>query len=221
MEENWLNPEYVHYYNDQYKTSSAEFRSYLDILNVDENDSLVDFGCGCGDFLLVASTVTSRVLGIDVSEVQTALASKKLARVPNAEVVCSELTDFQPGKRRFTKGFSRKVLHHLTDQEKHDFLQNVAPAFCSGGVFYIEDGIFFDFERADMTKNWSKLLAEAASYYGDKWDEKKHDIMHSFRDEFPTGIQYWTKCFNDAGFEVVQTMPKCSFYGGLYAVKRG
>lgn len=219
MEENWSNDEYVAYYNKNYTTETEEFRKCLKLLNVGRSDSLIDFGCGNGDFLAEAAPIASFVCGIDLSPLQIRLAEEKLSGQSNAELVCTTFTGFTPGERRFTRGFSRKALHHLTDPEKAVFIKNIAPAFVSGSLLYIEDGIFFEFEREDLQANWDTLLRQAAEYYGKSWEAKKHDLMNSFLNEHPCGIGCWEKCLNDCDFKIIEKMPKSSFYGGIMARK--
>ena len=220
MEENWLNDEYVAYYNKNYATEADYFRQCLDLLQINSSDTLIDFGCGNGEFLGLAAPKAKKVYGLDLSQLQIKLTSQNLSCHPNAELICSSFTDYKPQADIFTKGFSRKALHHLTDNEKAIFAQNIGPAFKSGALLYIEDGIFFEFERPELMDNWEKLKEQAAQYYGAAWQAKEHDVMNSFLNEFPCGVKYWQSCLEKAGFRLIKVMPKCSFYGGIMLQKR-
>lgn len=219
MEGDWNDEKYSAHYNSLYRTPAGEFRSCIELLKLSPGDSIIDVGCGDGDFLLLASGIAASALGVDVSEAQVALARAKLAGKPGTEVVHSSFQDFAPGPRTFTKGFSRKALHHLTDPEKETFFMKLSPAFKPGAVFLLEDGMYFNFGRQDLEKNWDLLLADAAAFYGASWEAKKKDLVHSFREEFATGADEWTRIFAKAGFKVAARMPKNSFYGTLLAVK--
>jgi len=220
MDGNWNDEKYSEHYNRLYATTAEEFGSCLKLLRLSAEDSIIDIGCGNGDFLLLASGIARTALGVDISEDQVAQARKKLAGRPGAEVVLSSFLDFRPGGRFFSKGFSRKALHHLKDPEKETFLMNIAPAFRQGAVFLLEDGIYFEFSRSELDRNWDRLMADAAAYYGDSWEMKKKDLIHSFREEFAASADEWTRIFDKAGFSVTDRMPKNSFYGTLIAVKR-
>jgi len=150
---------------------------------------------------------------------QTELARKKLSDAGNVEIITAAFLNFDPGGRKFTKGFSRKALHHLTNTEKETFLLRISGAFEKNALFLLEDGIFFDFPRTDIEKNMPALLKDAERYYGSSWEQKKKDIIHSFTQEFPAGASEWTEFFAKAGFKVIKRIPKCSFYGTLMAVK--
>ena len=220
VEENWLNDEYAAYYNANYVTCAEEFKADLELLQINSSDTLIDFGCGNGELLNLAAPLASEVYGLDISAYQIGLATKNLAHHNNVCLITSSFTDYHPGQSLFSKGFSRKSLHHLTDAEKLTFTLNVGPAFKSGALLYIEDGIFFEFERRDLEKNWDILLEQAAAYYGTTWEAKKHDIINSFTQEYPCGAGYWQECLERAGFEVIERRPKCSFYGGIMARKK-
>ncbi|MBQ7568397.1 class I SAM-dependent methyltransferase [bacterium] len=225
MEENWLNDEYVRYYNSSYQTSQEEFAGYLKLLDINSEDSLLDLGCGDGCFLEAAAPLVKSAVGIDISPLQVSLAEKRLQAYPQASALCSDFVSCASVLRQdksgitFTKGFSRKALHHLTDPEKHEMLQALAPLFAPGAVLYIEDGIFYNFEREHIQENLDKLMEECAQYYGEAWEQKRHDLLNSFLNEHPTGVGFWTKELNAAGFKVVELKPRSSFYGGLIAKK--
>lgn len=217
MTQIWTDREYAERYNRIYATSPEEFRACLDLLDLGPSDSLVDFGCGNGDFLALACELVRSATGVDLSRPQIEEARAKLQG--RAEIVQSTFLDFDAGPRRFTRGFSRKALHHLTDPEKDLFLQRVGPAFLPGALFLLEDGMFFGFERADLEAHWDGLMREAEAYYGEGWAARKADLVHSMREEFPPGAAEWERLFEKAGFRVVRRLPRCSFYGALLAIK--
>ncbi|MGM9992763.1 MAG: class I SAM-dependent methyltransferase [Candidatus Bruticola sp.] len=220
MEENWLNEDYVRYYNENYTTEDEYFQQCLQLLELNSNDSFIDFGCGNGDMLRLAAPRAQKVFGLDISGLQIDLAAANLRMFDNTELIRAPFTEYFPQPNIFTKGFSRKALHHLTDREKAVFMSNVGAAFRSGALLYIEDGIFFSFEREQLSENWEKLKEDAATYYDTSWPTKEHDVMNSFLNEFPCGLEYWRKCLDKAGFVIINIMPKCSFYGGIMAQKR-
>lgn len=220
MDGDWKSGDYAAHYNKLYATPAEEFAACMELLDLKPEDSLIDFGCGNGDFLLLASGKVKSAVGVDISGPQAEEAKRKLAGRPNADIVLSSFLDFDPAGRAFTKGFSRKALHHLTDPEKETFLLNLAPAFRPGALFLLEDGMYAAFSRADLDRNWDRLLEDAAAFYGDTWEAKKKDLVHSFREEFAPGTADWIRLFSKAGFDVVKNQPKNSFYGTLLAVKR-
>ena len=216
MEENWKDRKYVARYNSLYATPEEEFRKCAELLHLSPEDRLVDFGCGKGDFLALALETVSGALGIDLSENQLSQAALRFKGNPRAELARSAFLDFIPGPRTFTKGFSRKALHHLTDAEKKFFFTRAGKYFEKKALFLLEDGIF-DFERSALDANWAALMKDCAAYYGSAWGRKKKDVSFCFRQEYPTGIKAWTAALAAGGFKVVKRERRSSFYGSLLA----
>lgn len=224
MEENWLNDEYVRYYNRNYQTSQEEFAAYLKLLKVNVQDVLLDLGCGNGDFLETASPYVKKAIGVDISPLQVSLAQERLKAFSNASVICSDFVDCAQALSRqcrdlppITAVFSRKALHHLTDPEKRGMLQSLAPLLAADAKFYVEDGVFFNFEREKIQENLPQLLEECAGYYGEAWEQKRGDLLNSFLNEHPTGLGFWTRELEAIGFKVAELRPRSSFYGGILA----
>lgn len=220
MDGDWKDKEYAAHYNALYATSKKEFGACIDALKLSAEDSLVDFGCGNGGFLALAAPMVRTALGIDISAPQIEEAKKILSGTKNVELLMTEFLKFNPEGRMFTKGFSRKALHHLTNPEKELFLKNIAPYFKKDAVFLLEDGIYFDFPRSEIQQNMPRLMAACAEYYGSTWEAKKKDLLHSFNEEFAAGASEWENFFNKAGFKVVLRKPASIFYGTIIAVKQ-
>ncbi len=214
----WSDKNYAARYNSVYATPAEEFQACLDKLSLSGTDSLLDLGCGNGDFLLLASRRVSKAVGVDISGPQADAAEQKLKGAPNARIVRSSFMEFSPAGEVFTRGFARKSLHHLTDPEKRIFFSRLAPAFPPGSLFLMED-VIFDFERAELDKHWDKLLSEAEKFYGPAWEAKKKDVPHTFREEFPTGYPEWERIFGSAGFQIIGRERTNYFYGSLLAKK--
>lgn len=219
MDGDWKDKDYTKHYNTLYATSAKEFGSYIDTLKLNNKDTLIDFGCGNGDFIFLAANKAKYAVGVDISEPQAAQAKEKVKNFKNAEIVLSSFLEYKPNNLLFTKAFSRKALHHLTNPEKEQFLLNISTSFAKDAIFLLEDGIFFDFPRSEIEKKLPELIADASRYYGSSWEAKKKDILHSFTQEFPAGASEWESFFNKAGFTVIQKIPKCSFYGTIIAKK--
>ncbi len=225
MEENWLNGEYVDYYNREYATSKEEFAAYRQRLSWGQDDVLLDLGCGDGTFLELVAPEVRAAWGVDISPRQVSLANARLQPFPQVQAVCADFTQCHlslsqgAGQPLFTRVFSRKALHHLLDEEKAQMLASLSPLLASGAQFYLEDGIFFSFEREQLRERWDELMDDCARYYGTSWERKRHDLEHSFLAEHPTGIGFWTRELAKVGFKVQEVFPLSSFYGALLAVK--
>ena len=218
MDWNWSDKNNASRYNSVYATPEEEFLACAARLRLAPGDSLLDLGCGNGEFLAVALRAVSSVTGVDVSEEQLALAAGRLKGDPRARLVKAAFTDLDEKPGAYSKGFSRKALHHLDDSQKTSFFRKLGPAFRPGALFLLEDGIF-DFERADLEANWDALMRDCAAYYGAGWESKKADVAFCFRKEYPAGIKAWTAALEAGGFRVLKRERRSSFYGSLLAEK--
>ena len=216
----WKDKDYAAHYNELYATSAKEFAPCLEALDLKPEDSIIDFGCGNGSFLALAAAKVNKALGIDISEPQLAEAKKNLQGLNNVELLLTEFMKFNPGQRKFTKGFSRKALHHLTNPEKQQFLINISPAFKKNAIFLMEDGIYFDFPRSEIQQNMPRLIKACEEYYGSSWEAKKKDLLHSFNEEFAAGASEWESFFANAGWKVILKKPASIFYGTIIAIKQ-
>lgn len=210
----WQDPDFVAHYNAHYSLSPADMRPYLERLAFEPTDALVDFGCGDGTFLAAAAPLVSRALGVDVSAHQSGLARTRLRDLKNVEVVVSDFLKFETAGRRFTKGFSRKALHHLPDPDKAAFLKRISACFAPGSRLLLEDAMF-TFERAELERRMPEVLRDARIYFADAWDIKQGDFLHSLREEFPTGQAFWAAACEAAGWRVIERWNHNCFLGGL------
>lgn len=219
MNVDWTDKEYAQHYNTLYASSAAEFAPCIEALNLKQDDEIIDFGCGNGSFLALAAPKVHSAIGIDMSAPQIEEAKHGLKNFENTALFLMDFLSFRPKTQIFTKAFSRKALHHLTNIEKEIFLQQIAPAFVKGALFLLEDGMYFDFPRSEIQKNMPKLIQAAKEYYGETWKAKEKDIMHSFNEEFAAGVSEWETFFSKAGFKVISKEPKSIFYGTIKAIK--
>ncbi len=215
---NWADKDYSAHYNSLYATPAEEFRACLEKLSPGPSDMLLDLGCGNGEFLKLALAKVSGAVGVDLSDSQLGQAALRFKGDARVKLVKSAFLDFRPEPGAFTRGFSRKALHHLEDADKPVFFERLGRGFKPGALFLLEDGIF-DFERSELELNWEALMKDCAAYYGAGWESKKADVSFCFRQEFPTGIKAWTAALDAGGFRVVERERRSSFYGSLLAKK--
>ncbi|MDQ7772567.1 MAG: methyltransferase domain-containing protein [Elusimicrobiales bacterium] len=219
MSEVWDKKDYVDRYNDIYAPGEKELMAAADLLELNADDDLVDFGCGKGDFIASTLRLVRSVVGVDSSPHQIDEARRRFKNEPHVEILESAFLDFNPKGRAFTKGFSRKALHHLTDEEKKEFFARIGPGFAKGALFLVEDAIF-NFPRAELDARWDRLMSDAADFYGGEWERKKEDVIRTFKDEFATGEPEWLEALEAGGFKKLRLERRASFYGLLLAQKK-
>ncbi|MEZ7890366.1 MAG: class I SAM-dependent methyltransferase [Candidatus Wallbacteria bacterium] len=214
----WSDSKFVEHYNQNYAMSVEDINKYMTELKLNSNDVLIDFGCGCGDIVDAGSHIAQMAVGVDSSEFQIKLAEQRLKGRKNTKVIHSSFLDCDISNFKITKAFSRKALHHLTDDEKMTFIKKIAPNFEKKAIFYIEDG-FFNFDKTILKQKIDDIMAEAAAYYGNRFEKIKKDFTSTILDEYITDYATWEKIFTSCGFEIVEKRPRVMFYGTLIARK--
>ncbi|HBE89443.1 MAG TPA: hypothetical protein DDW67_09935 [Elusimicrobia bacterium] len=219
MSEVWDKKDYVDRYNDIYAPGEKELMAAAELLELNADDDLIDFGCGKGDFIASTLRLVRSVVGVDSSPHQIDEARRRFKNEPHVEILESSFQDFDPKGRSFTKAYSRDALHHINDTEKEIFLKKVSAAMKPGGLFLLEDAVF-EFPAADLDANWDALMAEAEKHYGSDWPARKDEVTGYFRNEFPTGLSELQKMLGAAGFKALKVSRDCMFFHSLLLEKK-
>lgn len=156
--------------NNQYP-----FAGYKEILNTiyneiseRENSEVLDIGFGTG---ILASQLYENghpIDGIDFSSEMIAIAK---AKMPEANLLEWDITEGLPNElagRKYDAIVSTYALHHLSDEQKVDFLKNLRPLLKAEGKIYIGDIAFQT--RADL----EKCRKDSEGY----WDESEHYFVY-------------------------------------------
>lgn len=222
MSELWKNGDYVKRYNNVYGITGEQMDRYLAPLNLAPDDRAVEFGCGNGEALARVADIAAAAVGVDISKEQLENARLKLEGRKNIILVESSFLDCRAklGGHSFTKGLSRKALHHLTDPEKKIFVEKTAPLFKKDSIFVLEDGIF-NFDRALLNEKVPEIVAEAKIYYGEAWPLIEKDFMITILEEFVADYKTWEAAFNHGGFMMTARKAYSMFYGMMVFKKIG
>ena len=218
MQTEWQDREFVDWYNRELEFENAQIQHYLELLEPDSEDTLVDFGCGNGVLLEMAAPHIRSALGIDSSVEQIAQARERLKTFTNVSLNQSEFMECNLEGHSFSRGSARKALHHLTDDEKPLFFSKISPYFRAGSLFIIEDAVF-DFHKEDLEKNSDMLFREAEGFYGDRWEKIKEAFRSTIFDEYSTDIYTWEKSLEHGGFRIIKKWRKTCFLATLLARK--
>lgn len=164
--------------------NSYPFAGYKEILNQIFNEVLsieakkvLDIGFGTG-------TLTSRlyekgieIYGQDFSKEMFDIAKEKM---PNAKLY---FKDFSHGldKALLTKKYDAIIatysLHHLSDEDKIDFIKSLLPILNDGGKILIGDVAFKTRYELEICKNQA----------GDAWDDEElYFVYNEMKEKFPT-----------------------------------
>ena len=118
------------------------YAHYLLFLNPIDFETLLDVGCGSGDFLVQMKRALNipKVKGIDLSPL---MVSKTLEH--NIDAVCVNLCDLEGKYDVITAVFD--MLNYLTKEELKTFLSCVKAHLNEGGIFLCDINTLYGFEN--------------------------------------------------------------------------
>jgi tocopherol O-methyltransferase len=117
---------YGYWYADTRTLAEAivnENRFILDTLEINENDVVLDAGCGvAGTAIFIAKATGARVEGVTLSQVQLAIARTKIAAAGLTDAVSVSVQNFQSTRfpdATFTKQFGLGSICHGSDKDMY------------------------------------------------------------------------------------------------------
>lgn len=183
------------------ESNNFPFAAYKDVLNTVYNivrekmGSLLDIGFGTGVLTKKLYDDGYDITGIDFSERMIEIAKEKM---PKAGLIWHDITGGLPESLcnvKFDWIISTYAMHHLTDEQKKDFIYELIGHLNPGGLVVIGDIAFLN--KEEMEK--AKITA------GDEWDDEEHYII---ADEFKKMLP-----------DLVIDFDKKSFCSGVLTVK--
>lgn len=159
-------------YYKKYKGYSAEVifnplntLSYNKVLELfakhTNGNSILDVGCGKGDFVYAGVKAGWNVNGIELSQVAVDVAKKFLLPVTKIDFFSSEI---HPASYDVVTMF--EVLEHLPDPVK--FLVRAAEIVKPGGLIYLTTPNYNSFDRRIQGISWPEIHREHLTYFNTK-----------------------------------------------------
>lgn len=127
-------------YLDFKEEVSSLYNETLQIALANQVKTLIDIGCGQGDFCLLTQKNGIKTLGVDLSSKQIELASKK-----DIKVKCCDIKDIDEKFECATAIFD--VLNYIPKKELSNFLQYTYNLLEEDGFFIFDINTLFGFEE--------------------------------------------------------------------------
>lgn len=135
-----------YYTTDRYPGRGQCMRKVLEFLDPQEDDVILDLGCGPGTQLIELARSIRSGYGVDAAEEMILRAKAEAAERTNLhffvgsaqnipDVICTG---------EIKKILSKYVLHHLSDQDKRSAIMNLSELLANGGLFILGDLMFSD-----------------------------------------------------------------------------
>jgi len=123
-----------HAYRGDSISSDAGYFRWLEILTplLQQNDPVLDLGCGCGIPVAQELARSFHVAGVDISEVQITRAK---SLVPNATFMCEDITSVDFPSHTFAGIVSFFAIIHIPLEEQRPIFESIFRWLNPGGYF--------------------------------------------------------------------------------------
>ncbi len=210
-------PEEIRIYDERMgklRDIKKEIEDTIRIIDLKKQDTLLEIGCGTGEFSIEAAKRCKNVIALDVSKNMLEYAKNKASNkgINNISFVNSGFLSYQHGGEAADLVVSSIALHHLPDFWKIMALKNINSMLKEKGKFYLYDVVFsFDiknFERA--VECWINKTND---------DRMKKNMVNHISDEFSTTNWIMEGIIEHAGFSIVFKEYKSDFFASYLCKK--
>ena len=188
----------------QFRDFAAEAKRALELLDLKPAASLIDVGCGTGNFLIHAAKAGVFVHGADVSKPMLKYAEHKTGDLPVSLHHAGFLSLDFPDEY-FDAITTTFAFHHLPDFWKGVALERMNALLKPGGRIYLCDVIL---QPENCMDNIEQMIQHQYAAGG---DFLRDDAIGHFREEFSTYDWVMEGLFQQAGFNILFN----EFEGGL------
>jgi len=199
----FTNPREVEAYDarmQKLRDIKEENEKILASLNITQDQTLLEIGCGTGEFTIAAAGRCSNVIAVDVSMPMLEFARKKAKKrdVKNIKFHNAGFLTYEHSGEPVDIVVSQLAMHHLPDFWKMIALRRVHGMLKDGGKFYLKDTVYsFDVNNyQDFFNNFIDGIKKAAG------DEMAVDSETAAREEYSTLGWIMEGLLDGAGFHI-------------------
>ena len=165
-------------------------------LNIQENDKILDLGCGTGRNILLMNKYVSEdslLVGLDISEDMEKQFNENCEPFPNIKFINKRIDQVFEPDQEYDKVFISFVIHGFPHEIRKNVIQNAYNNLKKGGTFNILDFAEFDMQKMPfhhrfifkkveckyafdfIERDWKGILREAGfNYFKETFYFKKY-----------------------------------------------
>lgn len=177
-----------------------EAENIIDLLGIGQDDVVIEFGTGTGEFALEVATRCKKVVAIDASPKMLEFAGRKSREreLNNIEFRHSGFLTYEHSEEPVDFIVSQLALHHLPDFWKMIALKNIFGLLKEGGTFYLKDTVY-SFDIDGYKEFFAGLISGIKQLAG---DELALDTQMAIKEEFETVDWIMEEIIKRAGFKI-------------------
>ncbi len=207
------NPDEVERYQNAHKQMRDFKRETLDmikLIGIRDNDTVIDFGCGTGAFVLNAADKCGKIYAVDVSKAMLGFCKKKCeeAKISNVKFHRAGFLTYEHKEKPVDAIVTKLAFHHLPDFWKLVALTRMASMLKKDGKLYICD-VVYSFKVNDLEKSVQQWVKKTSAK--GKSDFKRRIETH-ISQEFSTTDWIMEGLLKQAGFKILKAEYKDGFF---------
>jgi cyclopropane fatty-acyl-phospholipid synthase-like methyltransferase len=185
------------------------YNAYELFINQIEPSSLIDIGCGQGDFLLQVKNEDMKTFGIDLSDEQIKICQEK-----GIDSACIDIADVKEKYDCATAMFD--VLNYINQNELKNFIQNTYNVLNNDSYFIFDVNTLFGFEevaQGSLNINKQDKFIGIDAYFEDEklstnitlFQKEQNDLYKKYNEtitQYYHSKEYLEDILKDIGFEV-------------------
>lgn len=210
-------PEEIRIYDERMgklRNIKKEIIDIMDIIDLKKDDTLLEIGCGTGEFCIEAARRCKNVIALDVSKNMLDYANNKAHErgVNNISFMNAGFLSYEHIGRPVDIVVSSIALHHLPDFWKLMALRNINLMLKDNGKFYLYD-VVFSFDPANFEKAVESWINQS------KDNRMKKNMVNHISEEFSTPNWIMEGIIEHAGFSIKFKEYKSDFFASYLCLK--
>ncbi|MDK2833383.1 MAG: hypothetical protein PWP14_170 [Methanolobus sp.] len=195
----------------------SEAETMLQLIGLQQEERVLEIGCGTGEFSIELSRHCKQVVALDVSGgmLEFAREKAKSRNRDNIQFTKGSFLTFEPDDGPFDAVVTQLALHHLPDFWKLIALQHVGSMLRTGGRFFLKD-VVFSSEISDFDSFIPKLLQSIPE---EVKDEMTREYMLHIKEEFSTFDWVIEGLIKKAGFRIEESFYENGFLATYLCIK--
>lgn len=178
----------------------AEIGQIIDELEIKPDQTILEFGCGTGEFAIGASGRCRQVYALDISRAMLDFAGKK-ARSRNSGPITfinAGFLNYRHEGEPLDAVITQLALHHLPDFWKQIALMNIHDLLKPGGLLYLRDVVF----SLKLEKYRAAIDHTLAHFKDTAGEDMAAKFANHVKNEFSTFDWVMEEMIYRAGFQI-------------------
>ena len=194
------------------------FDEIINETGLGKDHTVIDMGCGTGEFTLKLAEHCKHVYAIDVSETMIDYAKNKISKnnISNVTFINDGFLTYDHKDEPVDCIVSQYALHHLPDFWKQIALKNLNTCLAKDGILYLKD-IVFSIKMGKHEKTIDYAVENFKQTAGEKMSE---EFITHVKEEFSTYDWIMEEMLYRTGFEILNADYGENFIT-LYTCKKG